>query len=54
MPTPSLLTSEALRIAANIAKLPELLRGPPRKQGVTRLQPHIHDSPHNVRLDPKS
>jgi hypothetical protein len=35
---------EARRIAANIAKLPELLGGPPpTKRGVTRLQPHIHD-----------
>ena len=33
---------KARRIAANIAKLPELLRGSPQiKRGVTRLQPHI-------------
>jgi hypothetical protein len=38
-------------MAANIAKLPELLRGPPPiKRGVTRLQPHISRQSAQCRL----
>ena len=41
------------RIAANITKLPELLRGPTaEKRGVTRLQPHPSRQSRNVGLDP--
>ena len=42
-------------MAVNIAKLPELRRGPPPiKRGVTRLQRHIHDGPRHVRLHPNA
>ena len=42
---------EARRIAANIAKLPELLRGCSAvKRGVTRLRAHISRCPRHVGL----
>jgi hypothetical protein len=45
---------EARRIAVNIAKLPELRRGPPpTKRGVTRLEPHISRQSAQCRLRPQ-
>jgi hypothetical protein len=45
---------EARRIAANIAKLPGLLRrSPPIKRGVTRLQPHISRQSARCPLSPQ-